>query len=85
MTAETRASRFVHDGHEHAEDPRRIRVSFEFFPPKTEEMEKTLWDSITRLAPLKPEPGSDGKIAVSLWLARDVRALMAVPVSREVA
>ena len=25
---------------------RRIRVSFEFFPPKTEEMEKTLWDSI---------------------------------------
>src|SRR5262249_17864616 len=35
-------------------EPRRIRVSFEFFPPKTEEMEKTLWDSITRLAPLKP-------------------------------
>jgi hypothetical protein len=34
---------------------------------------------------LKPEPGSDGKIAVSLWLARDTRALMAVPVSREVA
>jgi methylenetetrahydrofolate reductase (NADPH) len=54
MTAETRASRFVHNGREHADDPRRIRVSFEFFPPKTEEMEKTLWDSITRLAPLKP-------------------------------
>jgi hypothetical protein len=34
---------------------------------------------------LKPEPGSDGKIAVSLWLARDTRALMAVPASREVA
>jgi methylenetetrahydrofolate reductase (NADPH) len=33
---------------------RRIRVSFEFFPPKTEEMEKTLWDSINRLAPLNP-------------------------------
>jgi methylenetetrahydrofolate reductase (NADPH) len=32
----------------------RIRVSFEFFPPKTEEMEKTLWDSIERLHPLKP-------------------------------
>jgi methylenetetrahydrofolate reductase (NADPH) len=31
-----------------------ICVSFEFFPPKTEEMEKTLWDSITRLAPLGP-------------------------------
>jgi methylenetetrahydrofolate reductase (NADPH) len=32
----------------------RIRVSFEFFPPKTDEMECTLWDSITRLAPLAP-------------------------------
>jgi len=34
---------------------RRLRVSFEFFPPKTEEMEETLWASITRLAPLAPE------------------------------
>lgn len=33
---------------------RPIRVSFEFFPPKTEEMEKTLWSSIERLAPLGP-------------------------------
>ena len=32
----------------------RIRVSFEFFPPKTEEMEQTLWQSIQRLAPLWP-------------------------------
>ena len=32
----------------------RIHVSFEFFPPKTEEMEKTLWESIQRLAPLAP-------------------------------
>jgi methylenetetrahydrofolate reductase (NADPH) len=32
----------------------RIRVSFEFFPPKTEEMDKTLWESIERLAPLRP-------------------------------
>jgi methylenetetrahydrofolate reductase (NADPH) len=32
----------------------RIRVSFEFFPPKTEEMEKTLWEAIGRLAPLAP-------------------------------
>lgn len=30
------------------------RVSFEFFPPKTAEMETRLWDSITRLAPLSP-------------------------------
>ncbi len=34
---------------------------------------------------LKPEPGSEGKIAVSLWLARDGRALMASPQRREVA
>src|SRR5262249_60242826 len=33
---------------------RDIRVSFEFFPPKTEEMDKTLWESIERLAPLRP-------------------------------
>ncbi|MFG1401447.1 methylenetetrahydrofolate reductase [NAD(P)H] [Xanthobacter sediminis] len=32
-----------------------VSVSFEFFPPKTEEMEKTLWSSIGRLAPLSPE------------------------------
>jgi methylenetetrahydrofolate reductase (NADPH) len=32
----------------------RINVSFEFFPPKTEEMERTLWDSIERLSPLRP-------------------------------
>ena len=32
-----------------------ILASFEFFPPKTEKMEETLWSSITRLAPLCPE------------------------------
>lgn len=31
-----------------------INVSFEFFPPKTEKMEETLWKSVHRLAPLKP-------------------------------
>jgi methylenetetrahydrofolate reductase (NADPH) len=35
-------------------DDRRISVSFEFFPPNSEEMEKILWDSIERLAPLAP-------------------------------
>jgi methylenetetrahydrofolate reductase (NADPH) len=30
------------------------RISFEFFPPKTEEMETTLWEAIKRLAPLHP-------------------------------
>jgi methylenetetrahydrofolate reductase (NADPH) len=29
-------------------------VSFEFFPPKTAAMEQTLWQAITRLAPLAP-------------------------------
>jgi methylenetetrahydrofolate reductase (NADPH) len=33
---------------------RAIRVSFEFFPPKTEDMERTLWEAIGRLAPLLP-------------------------------
>jgi methylenetetrahydrofolate reductase (NADPH) len=32
----------------------RIGVSVEFFPPKTEEMEKNLWEAISRLAPLSP-------------------------------
>jgi len=31
-----------------------ISVSFEFFPPKTEEMNARLWSSIERLAPLNP-------------------------------
>lgn len=34
---------------------KNINVSFEFFPPKTEAMEKTLWKSVERLAPLKPK------------------------------
>ena len=32
-----------------------IRVSFEFFPPRTEEAEASLWRSIERLAPLDPD------------------------------
>jgi methylenetetrahydrofolate reductase (NADPH) len=31
-----------------------IEVSFEFFPPKNEDMERTLWESVERLAPLNP-------------------------------
>ena len=34
--------------------PKDLKVSFEFFPPKTEKMAETLWRSITRLAPLQP-------------------------------
>jgi len=43
---EPRASRFRSD--------RRVRVSFEFFPPKTAEMETALWEAIARLVPLAP-------------------------------
>ena len=32
----------------------RIRVSFEFFPPKNDEMEGRLWETIQRLEPLRP-------------------------------
>lgn len=34
--------------------PGDIKLSFEFFPPKTEKMEATLWDSVRRLAALQP-------------------------------
>ena len=39
------------DGHPALKSP---AISFEFFPPKTEEMEKSLWETIKRLAPLAP-------------------------------
>ena len=32
----------------------RINVSFEFFPPKSDEMEARLWETVTRLEPLAP-------------------------------
>lgn len=37
------------------QDPSRPRVSFEFFPPKSDEAEANLWKAVTRLAPLEPE------------------------------
>ena len=39
------------DGHRALKPP---AISFEFFPPKTEEMERNLWETIKRLAPLEP-------------------------------
>lgn len=33
----------------------RIKVSFEFFPPKNDNMENQLWESISRLAPFQPD------------------------------
>ena len=56
------------------------------FAPET----VTQWMTASGLEPvmhrsLAPEPGSEGKIAVSLWLARDARALIASARRREVA
>jgi methylenetetrahydrofolate reductase (NADPH) len=38
----------------YADLPGDVAVSFEFFPPKTEAMEATLWDSVETLKPLAP-------------------------------
>lgn len=38
----------------YADLPGDVAISFEFFPPKTEAMEKTLWESVETLAPLRP-------------------------------
>jgi methylenetetrahydrofolate reductase (NADPH) len=32
-----------------------LRVSFEFFPPKTEKMEARLWETVERLTPFRPD------------------------------
>jgi len=42
----------IHSAHAQAKRP---AISFEFFPPKTEEMEQNLWSVINRLAPLSPD------------------------------
>src|SRR5271165_5492968 len=49
MMITPRPSRFVEAG-----SRRGLHVSFEFFPPKTAEMEQSLWESIRRLEPLAP-------------------------------
>ena len=33
----------------------KVQVSYEFFPPKNEAMEKTLWESIQKLEPMNPD------------------------------
>lgn len=50
MTTQTRYSRPL----EAFSSDTPPRVSFEFFPPKSEEMEAKLWQTITTLAPLDP-------------------------------
>jgi len=42
------------DNIEQTGEDRQLSVSFEFFPPKTPEMEASLWDTICDLAPIDP-------------------------------
>jgi methylenetetrahydrofolate reductase (NADPH) len=63
-----------------------IEVSFEFFPPKTERMEETLWSSIRRLEPLRPNfvsvtygAGGSTRERTHATVARIVRETMVVP------
>ena len=37
-----------------ATDQNKLAISFEFFPPKTDKAEESLWQTIERLAPLAP-------------------------------
>ncbi len=37
-----------------ARSPQGLKVSFEFSPPRTEAAERTLWDTVNRLTPLRP-------------------------------
>lgn len=56
MTAD-RAARLRHDFEAlacQADQPGGVTVSFEFFPPKTEQAEASLWTCVERLAPLRP-------------------------------
>ena len=59
-----------------AEVQGQINVSFEFFPPRTSEMEQTLWNSIDRLSNLKPKFVSVTYGANSGAASRPVRSLM---------
>ena len=63
-----------------------IKVSFEFFPPKTEKMEETLWTAIRRLEPLGPEfvsvtygAGGSTRERTHATVTRLVRETMVVP------
>ena len=37
-----------------ARAPQRLKVSFEFSPPRSEAAERTLWETVNRLTPLRP-------------------------------
>lgn len=55
MSAAPHLQGFIADAAERAIAARPgFNVSFEFFPPKTEKLEESLWEAIGKLAPLKP-------------------------------
>src|SRR5437016_11629424 len=77
-TGSERGSRLVGDGD--------INVSFEFFPPKTEKMEETLWNAVRRLEPLRPRfvsvtygAGGSTRERTHATVARLVRETTLVP------
>lgn len=64
-----------------AEVQGQINVSFEFFPPRTSEMEQTLWKSIDRLSSLKPKfvsvtyGANSGNVTVPIALSKVLRSV----------
>jgi methylenetetrahydrofolate reductase (NADPH) len=63
-----------------------ITVSFEFFPPKNEKMEETLWTSMRRLEPMRPDfvsvtygAGGSTRERTHATVSRIVRETMVIP------
>src|SRR4249919_395982 len=91
VAAEGRMSREPLDGRDRhlplfAEARGDIEVSFEFFPPKTEKMEETLWESFKTLEPLAPRfvsvtygAGGSTRERTHATVARIVRETALVP------
>jgi methylenetetrahydrofolate reductase (NADPH) len=63
-----------------------MTVSFEFFPPKNEKMDETLWTSIRRLEPMRPDfvsvtygAGGSTRERTHTTVSRIVRETMVIP------
>jgi methylenetetrahydrofolate reductase (NADPH) len=67
-------------------DGKDMTVSFEFFPPKNEKMEETLWTSMRRLEPMRPDfvsvtygAGGSTRERTHATVSRIVRETMVIP------